>query len=541
MIATRETMDFDVVIVGAGPAGLAASIRLAQLNPQLNICVIDKADMIGGHLLSGAVLEPRALDELIPDWREKQFPTHTPVLEDEFRFLTKHISWRLPTPPQMHNKGNFIISLDQFSRWLAEQAESLGVNIFPGFAATEIIYENDRVCGIITGDKGLDRHGQPKSNYQRGMELRAKETIFAEGCRGSLTQTLFTRYHLREKVDPQTYGLGVKEVWEVPPELHKPGHVQHSIGWPLDNKTYGGSFAYHFGDNLLSIGFVVGLDYQNPYLNPYEEFQRFKTHSSISPLLEKSKRIAYGARTIVEGGLQSIPKLTFPGGLIIGDAAGFLNVAKIKGIHNAMKSGMVAAESLVLFLQEEHKQECTNYPANLKASWLWDDLTKVRNIRPAFRFGLWPALIYAAIDTYLFRGRAPWTLHHHKPDNEMLEKANKCQPINYPKHDNKITFDLSTSVYLAHVAYEEDQPYHLKLKNRHQVPIDINLKEYASPETRYCPAGVYEILRNEQNEPRLMINGGNCIHCKACDIKDPTQNIRWTPSEGGSGPQYEIM
>lgn len=541
MTTTRETMDFDVVIVGAGPAGLAASIRLAQLNPQLSICVIDKADMIGGHLLSGAVLEPRALDELIPDWREKQFPTHTAVVEDEFRFLTKNISWRLPTPPQMHNKGNFIISLDQFSRWLAEQAESLGVNIFPGFAATDIIYEDDRVCGIITGDKGLDRHGQPKSNYQPGMELRAKQTIFAEGCRGSLTQTLFARYNLREKVDPQTYGLGIKEVWEVPPELHKPGHVQHSIGWPLDNKTYGGSFAYHFGDNLLSIGFVVGLDYQNPYLNPYEEFQRFKTHSSISPLLEKSKRIAYGARTIVEGGLQSIPKLTFPGGLIIGDAAGFLNVAKIKGIHNAMKSGMVAAESLVLLLQEERKQECTDYSANLKASWLWDDLSKVRNIRPAFRFGLWPALIYAAIDTYLFRGRAPWTLHHHQPDNETLKKASDCQPINYPKHDNKITFDLPTSVYLAHVAYEEDQPYHLKLKNRHQVPIDINLKEYASPETRYCPAGVYEILRNEQNEPRLMINGGNCIHCKACDIKDPTQNIRWTPSEGGSGPQYEIM
>ncbi|MHB1221086.1 MAG: electron transfer flavoprotein-ubiquinone oxidoreductase [Gammaproteobacteria bacterium] len=541
MSSTRETMDFDVVIIGAGPAGLAASIRLAQLNPELTICVIDKADMIGGHLLSGAVLEPRALNELIPDWQEKSPPTHTSVVEDEFRFLTKNVSWRLPTPPQMHNKGNFIISLDQFSRWLAEQAESLGVNIFPGFAATEIIYDGDQVCGIITGDKGLDQHGQPKSNYQPGMELRAKQTMFAEGCRGSLTQTLFTRYNLRENADPQTYGLGIKEVWELPPELHKPGNVQHSIGWPLDTQTYGGSFAYHFGDNLFAIGFVIGLDYQNPYLNPYEEFQRFKTHSSIYPLLEKSKRIAYGARTIIEGGLQSIPKLTFPGGLIIGDAAGFLNVAKIKGIHNAMKSGMVAAESLLPILQQADSHECTDYTDNLKASWVWDDLTKVRNIRPAFRFGLWPALIYSAIDTYLFRGRAPWTLHHHKSDNETLKKADKCQLIIYPKHDNKVTFDLPTSVYLAHVAYEEDQPYHLKLKNRHQVPIEINLKEYAAPETRYCPAGVYEILHNEQNEPRLMINDGNCIHCKACDIKDPTQNIRWTPSEGGSGPQYEIM
>lgn len=545
MSTTRDVMDFDVVIVGAGPAGLAASIRLAQLANEkqqpLNICVIDKAEMVGGHLLSGAVLEPRALDELIPDWKDKQPPMYTPVIEDTFCFLTKNTAWPLPTPPQMRNHGNFIISLDQFSRWLAEQAEILGVNIFPGFAATEIIYQDDRVCGIITGDKGLDRSGKPKSNYQPGMELRAKQTIFAEGCRGSLTQTLFAHYQLRDNADPQTYGLGIKEVWEVPKELHKPGFVQHSIGWPLDSHTYGGSFAYHFGENLLAIGFVVGLDYENPYLNPYEEFQRFKTHASIYPLLEKSKRIAYGARTIIEGGLQSIPKLTFPGGLIIGDAAGFLNVPKIKGINNAMKSGMIAAESLFPLLDQDAVPECVTYTEQLKSSWLWDDLYRARNIRPAFRFGLLPALLYSAIDTYLFRGRAPWTLHHHRPDNEALKKANACKAIVYPKHDNKVTFDLPTSVYLAHVSYEEDQPYHLKLKDRHQIPIDINLKEYASPETRYCPAGVYEILHNEQNEPRLMINGGNCIHCKACDIKDPTQNIRWTPSEGGSGPQYEIM
>lgn len=542
---TRESMEFDVVIVGAGPSGLAASIRLAQLSHQhnhpLTICVIDKAADIGAHILSGAVLEPRALNELLPDWQSKNPPPHTPVNQDEFVFLTEKKSWRLPTPPQMHNQGNYIISLGQFCRWLGTQAESLGVNIFPGFAATEVIYEGDNVVGIITGDKGLDRHGNPKPQYQPGMELRAKQVIFAEGCRGSLTQTLFKRFSLREGVDPQTYGIGIKELWEIPDDLHQAGRVIHTVGWPLDHKTYGGSFAYHFGKNLLSIGFVIGLDYENPYLNPYEEFQKFKMHPSIYPLLEKSNRVAYGARTLIEGGLQSVPKLTFPGGLIIGDAAGFLNVAKIKGIHNAMKSAMVAAESLFPLLQSGNKVECTGYPEQLKNSWLWEDLYKVRNIRPAFRWGLLPGLAYAAIDTYIFRGRAPWTLHHSHPDNESLNKASNCKKLSYPKHDNKVTFDLATSVYLANVQYDEDQPYHLKLKDRHGVPITINFNEYASPETRYCPAGVYEIVYNEKNEPRLHINGGNCIHCKACDIKDPTQNIVWTPSEGGSGPNYIEM
>ncbi len=542
---TRDVMEFDVVIVGAGPAGLAAGIRLAQLAAQhqheLMICIIDKAADVGAHTLSGAVLEPRALDELIPDWREKNPPLHTPVTHDEFNLLTEKKSWRLPTPPQMHNHGNYIISLGQYCRWLAEQAETLGVNVFPGFAATEIIYANDRVVGIITGDKGVDRHGQHKPNYQPGMELRARQVIFAEGCRGSLTQSLFPRYNLRDNVDPQTYGLGIKELWQVPTELHKAGHVTHSIGWPLDNKTYGGSFMYYLGDNLLAVGFVVGLDYQNPWLNPYEEFQRFKSHPSIYPILGKSTRIAYGARTLIEGGLQSIPKLTFPGGLIIGDAAGFLNVAKIKGIHNAMKSGMVAAESLFPLLQSNAAAECTTYTDQLTQSWLWDDLYKVRNIRPALRWGLWPGLAYSAIDTYLFRGKAPWTFHHSIPDNASLHNAAASKKIDYPKHDNKVTFDLPTSVYLAGVQYDEDQPYHLKLKDRHGVPISVNLDKYASPESRYCPAGVYEILRNEANVPRLMINGGNCIHCKACDIKDPTQNITWTPSEGGSGPTYGMM
>lgn len=541
---SRESMEFDVVIVGAGPAGLATSIRLAQLaaahQTSLSICIIDKGDAIGAHILSGAVLEPRALNELLPDWQNQNPPLHTPVTHDDFLFLTEKKSWRMPTPPQMNNHGNYIISLGQFCRFLAQQAENLGVNVFPGFAATEILYENDRVVGIVTGDKGLDRFGEPKPQFQPGMELRAKQTIFAEGCRGSLTQTLFKRFDLRKDADPQTYGLGIKELWEIPENLHRAGSVTHSIGWPLDQKTYGGGFAYHFGKNLLSIGFVVGLDYENPYLNPYEEFQRFKTHSSMYSLLEKSKRIAYGARTLVEGGIQSLPKLNFPGGLIIGDAAGFLNVPKIKGIHNAMKSGMVAAESLFPLLGDTNTVECTAYLKQLKQSWLWDDLYRVRNIRPALRYGLMPGLIYSAVDTYLFRGRAPWTLHHKIADNESIKKADQCKKIDYPKHDNQVTFDLPTSLFLANLTYDENQPYHLKLKDRHGIPIEINFKEYASPETRYCPAGVYEIIYKEDT-PRLHINGGNCLHCKACDIKDPMQNITWTPSEGGSGPQYEMM
>lgn len=541
---TREAMDFDVVIVGAGPSGLAASIRLAQLaaeaNAALNICVIDKAEEIGGQILSGAVLEPRALAELIPDWEQKNPPLHTAVTEDQFLFLTEKSSWRLPTPPQMKNHGNFIISLGQFCRWLATEAESLGVNVFPGFAAADFIIENDRIAGIITGDKGLDKHGQPKENFQPGMELRAKQVMFAEGCRGSLTQRLFKQFDLRQGVDPQTYGLGIKELWEIPEALHQAGKVMHTIGWPLDHSTYGGSFIYHLGKNLLAIGVVIGLDYANPYLNPYEEFQRLKSHPAIRPLLEKGKRLAYGARTLVEGGLQSLPKLTFPGGVIIGDAAGFLNVAKIKGIHNAMKSGMVAAESLFPLLQQDVVAECTTYADNLKRSWLWDDLYRVRNIRPALHWGLFPGLLYSAIDTYVFRGRAPWTLHHKKPDNDTLQLAKNCKPIVYPKHDNVVTFDLMTSVFLTHSTYDENQPCHLRLKNS-GVEININLKEYAAPEQRYCPAGVYEIVKKEDGSPYLQINAANCVHCKACDIKDPTQNIVWTTPEGGSGPQYQMM
>lgn len=539
----RESMDFDVVIVGAGPAGLSTGIRLAQLAKQqgteLSICIIDKAERVGGQILSGAVLEPRALNELIPDWQQRNPPQHTPATHDEFVFLSEKKAWRLPTPPQMNNHGNFIISLEQFCQFLAEQAESLGVNIFPGFSGADYILENNRVVGIITGDKGLDKNGEPKEQFQAGMELRAKQIIFAEGCRGSLSKKIMAHFNLTKEADPQTYGLGLKEIWEIPQALHQAGKITHSVGWPLDRHTYGGSFAYHFGKNLLSIGFVVGLDYQNPYLNPYETFQQFKLHPSIYPLLKNSKRVAYGARTLIEGGLQCLPTLTFPGGLLVGDAAGFLNVPKIKGIHMAMKSGMVAAESIFTALQH-NKAECDDYLALLKQSWLWDELYRARNIRPAMSHGLYAGLLYSGIDTYLFRGRAPWTLHHKKPDYAMLKKASECQPIVYPKHDNQVTFDLSTSVYLTHIQYDEHQPCHLKIKNK-EIPVDINLKEYAGPEQRYCPAGVYEFVNDEHNKPRLQINAPNCIHCKACDIKDPTQNITWTTPEGGSGPDYDMM
>jgi electron-transferring-flavoprotein dehydrogenase len=536
-------MDFDVIIVGGGPSGLSAAIRLAQLaehhNKTLNICVLEKGVGISAQLLAGAVLEPRALNELIPDWQTKNAPLSTPATRDEFLFLTEKKAYRFPTPPPLNNHGNFIISIGKFCQWLAEQAESLGVNIFPGFAATEIIYENSQVRGVTTGDKGIDKGGNKTQQYQPGMDLIAKQTLFAEGCRGSLTQLLFKRFDLRKNCDPQTYGLGIKELWEIPNDKHESGLVMHSIGWPLNNKTYGGSFAYHYETNLLAIGYVVGLDYENPYLNPYEEFQRFKTHPKIMPLLENGKRICYGARAINEGGWQSLPKLTFPGGAIIGDGAGFLNTPKIKGIHTAMKSGMTAAESIFSLLEKSTTEECTEYETKIKENWVGEELRQVRNIRPAMNWGLWPGLAYAALDTYIFRGKAPWTFKNHA-DSTQLKPAAHFKKITYPKHDNKITFDLMTSVFLTNSIHDENQPCHLKLKKPEDA-ITINYEIYASPETRYCPAGVYEIVYNENNQPRFHMNYPNCIQCKACDIKDPTQNITWTPPEGGSGPQYWIM
>ncbi len=541
----RESMEYDVVIVGAGPSGLAAAIRLKQLtaehNHDVSVCIVEKGSEVGAHILSGAVLEPVALNELIPDWKQKGAPLHTSASSERFVYLTPTRAWRLPTPPQMRNEGNYIISLGNLCRWLAEQAEALGVEIYPGFAAAEVLYDDKgRVRGVATGNMGVDRNGQQTANYQPGVELHARYTLFAEGCRGSLTKTLFERFGLREGVDPQTYGIGLKELWEVDPAQHRPGLVMHTIGWPLDTRTYGGSFIYHMEKNQVAVGFVVGLDYRNPYLSPYDEFQRFKTHPSIRPTFAAGKRIAYGARSLSEGGLQSIPKLTFPGGALIGDCAGFLNVAKIKGTHTAMKSGMSAAEAAFDALRSGSDTELGDYPARLKQSWVWDELYRVRNIRPAFHWGLYAALAYSGLDTYVLRGRAPWTLHHHA-DHNTLRKARDCRPIAYPKYDGELTFDKMSSVYLSSTNHEENQPTHLQLRDP-AVAIEINLKEYDAPEQRYCPAGVYEIVRDDDGaNPRLQINAPNCVHCKTCDIKDPTQNINWVVPEGGGGPNYPNM
>jgi electron-transferring-flavoprotein dehydrogenase len=535
---TRDRMEYDVVIVGAGPSGLAAAIRLKQLQPEIKVCIIEKGAEVGAHILSGAVFEPRALNELIPDWQARGAPLNTPATGDKFLFLTEKKSWQLPTPPTMHNQGNYIISLENLCRWLAQQAEGLGVEIYPGFAATEILYnDHGAVCGVATGDMGIGKDSQHTARYQSGMELHAKQTLFAEGCRGSLTKILLERFKLTENCDPQTYGIGIKELWEVDPQQHKLGSVIHTIGWPLDHKTYGGSFLYHLENNQVAVGFVIGLDYENTFLNPFEEFQRFKNHPAIRPIFENGKRLCYGARAINEGGFQSIPKLTFPGGMLIGDCAGFLNVPKIKGSHTAMKSGMIAAETLVeTFLSSDER---ISYIKNLQDSWLWEELYQVRNIRPAFHRGLWTGLAYAALDTYLFRGRAPWTLKNHA-DYKQLKKARDCKKIIYPKPDGKVTFDKLSSVYLSNTNHEENQPAHLQLKDP-KLAIDVNFVEYDSPEQRYCPAGVYEILRNADGNPYLQINAQNCVHCKTCDIKDPLQNINWVPPEGGGGPNYSNM
>ncbi|MCH2546140.1 MAG: electron transfer flavoprotein-ubiquinone oxidoreductase [Alphaproteobacteria bacterium] len=539
-----ETMDCDVLIVGAGPSGLSAAIRLKQLaneqNQSLEVVVVEKGSEVGAHILSGACIETRALDELIPDWKDKGAPLTVEATHDEFIFLSEKGSIKLPTPPQMHNKGNYIVSLGNFARWLGQQAEALGVQVFAGFPAADLEIEGGNVTGILTGAFGIGKDGTKKAGYQPPMRLKAKYTIFAEGCRGSLSQRLMETFDLRKGINPQTYGLGIKELWEVAPEKHKQGTVTHTVGWPMDNKAYGGSFIYHAENNQVAIGYVVGLDYENPYLDPYMEFQRFKTHPKIKTLLEGGRRIAYGARALNEGGVQSIPKLAFNGGVLTGCAAGFLNVPKIKGTHTAMKTGMLAAESIFAALGEGRSHDTvTAYEEAFKASWVYEELYKVRNIRPSFKSGLLLGLLYAGIDTLLLRGKAPWTLQHAHSDNKATRKAKSSKKITYPKPDGVLTFDRMSSVFLSNTNHEEDQPCHLRLKDS-SIPINYNLPEYAEPAQRYCPAGVYEVVE-ENGKPRFQINAQNCVHCKTCDIKDPKQNIVWVTPEGGGGPNYPNM